>query len=269
MLNKILGQFFNLKPKAAFKDGVENILRRLADYADDSLLDEESRYRLAERLSNAVYPKFLFSEYGRIHLDDEAFINYYRRFMDPGNWHSFDRKYFLNQTLGLLTAIAGDLVECGVYNGASAYLMCQFARFQGRHVYLFDSCQGLSEPTTVDGSYWVKGALSIGENEIHDNLKEFECYSLLKGWIPKRFPEVGDRRFCFVHIDVDLYQPTLDSMSFFYGRLNPGGVMLFDDYGFCTCPGARRAIDEFLEDKPETVVLVPTGQAFVIRQPQH
>jgi O-methyltransferase len=268
MLNRILGNFLNATRKVACKDDVKAMIQHLADYADDRRLDDESRYRLAERFSNAVYPKFLFSEYGRIHLDDEAFIDYYRRFMDPGNWHSLDRKYFLNQTLRLLPGVAGDLVECGVYNAASAYLMCQFARLQDRHVYLFDSCQGLSEPTTADGSYWVKGALSMAENVIHHNLEEFRCYTLLKGWIPERFPEVGDRRFCFVHIDVDLYQPTLDSLEFFYGRLNTRGVMLFDDYGFCTCPGARRAIDEFFEDKPENVVLVPTGQAFLIRQPE-
>ena len=269
MWSRILRHFFNMGPKLVSKDQVQAVIRRLADYADDSHLDEVSRYRLAERLSNAIYPKFLFSEYGRIHLDDEVFIDYYRRFMDPGNWHSFDRKYFLNQTLGLLTAVTGDLVECGVYSGASAYLMCQFARSQDRRVYLFDSCQGLSEPTTVDGSYWVKGGLSMAENEIHRNLEKFKCYTLLTGWIPERFPEVDDRQFCFVHIDVDLYQPTLDSLSFFYTRLNPRGVMLFDDYGFRSCPGARRAIDEFLENKPENAVLVPTGQAFVICQPEH
>jgi hypothetical protein len=263
MLNRILRSFFKTKPS---KDEVETSIRRLADYADHSDINEESRYQLAERLSNAVYPKFLFSEYGRIHLDDASFIDYYCRFMDPGNWHSFDRKFFLNQSLRLLEKVSGDLAECGVYKGFSAYLMCQFAESQSRHVYLFDSCQGLSEPTITDGNYWVKGALSMPENEIHRNLKQFNCYTLMTGWIPERFGEVEDRRFCFVHIDVDLYRPTLDSISFFYPRVNPGGVMLFDDYGFCTCPGARRAIDEFLEDKPENVVLIPTGQGFLIRQ---
>jgi hypothetical protein len=269
MLNRVLRRFLKKGPKVISKGDVDAVIRNLADYVDNSHFDEESRYRLAERLSNAVYPKFLFSEYGRIHLDDETFIDYYRRFMDPGNWHSFDRKFFLNQILGLSRAVAGDLVECGVYNGSSAYLMCQFARSQGRHVYLFDSCQGLSDPTTADGSYWVKGALSMAENEIRRNLGEFNCYTLLKGWIPERFAEVENRQFCFVHIDVDLYQPTFDSLSFFYTRLTPHGVLLFDDYGFRSCPGARRAIDEFLENKPENVILVPTGQALVIRQSDH
>jgi hypothetical protein len=61
-----------------------------------------------------------------------------------------------------------------------------------------------------------------------------------------------------------LYQPTLDSVVFFYPRMNRGGLMLFDDYGFATCPGARRAIDEFFTDKPEPIIDLPTGQAFVL-----
>jgi hypothetical protein len=61
-----------------------------------------------------------------------------------------------------------------------------------------------------------------------------------------------------------LYQPTFASVSFFYPRMNSGGLMLFDDYGFATCPGARRAIDEFFADKPEPIIDLPTGQAFVL-----
>ena len=50
--------------------------------------------------------------------------------------------------------------------------------------------------------------------------------------IPTRFDEVADRSFCFVHVDVDLFEPTRESIAFFYPRMVPGGVMLFDDYGF-------------------------------------
>lgn len=39
--------------------------------------------------------------------------------------------------------------------------------------------------------------------------------------------------------------------------------MLFDDYGFPTCPGARQAVDEFFDDKPETPLVLPTKQAIV------
>jgi O-methyltransferase len=71
-------------------------------------------------------------------------------------------------------------------------------------------------------------------------------------------------RFSFVHLDVDLYQPTMDSLEFFYGKMSPGNIILCDDYGFVTCPGAKKAMDSFFADKPEEIVSLPTGQGFVV-----
>jgi len=84
-----------------------------------------------------------------------------------------------------------------------------------------------------------------------------------KGWIPQRFADVSESDFCFVHLDVDLYQPTLDSLQFFYDRMPRGGIILCADYGFITCPGARQAMDAFFAAKKENIVCLPTGQAFV------
>ena len=68
-----------------------------------------------------------------------------------------------------------------------------------------------------------------------------------------------------VHVDVDLYQPTRDSIDFFYPRLNPGGLFVCDDYGFTTCPGATKAIDDFMADKPETIVSMDAGGCFFVK----
>lgn len=86
-----------------------------------------------------------------------------------------------------------------------------------------------------------------------------------KGWIPERFADVAQRKFCFVHVDVDLFQPTRDSLEFFYPRMVRGGIILCDDYGFTSCPGAQTAFDTYLADKPEKVVNLPTGQGFIVR----
>lgn len=72
--------------------------------------------------------------------------------------------------------------------------------------------------------------------------------------------------FCFVHIDVDLYQPTYDSLAFFYERTSSGGIILCDDYGFITCPGAKAAMDSFFLNKLERIVCLPTGQGFVVKK---
>lgn len=39
--------------------------------------------------------------------------------------------------------------------------------------------------------------------------------------------------------------------------------MIFDDYGFESCPGTRQAVDEFMADKPERVIHLTTGQALL------
>lgn len=75
---------------------------------------------------------------------------------------------------------------------------------------------------------------------------------------------MADRKFSFVHIDVDLAEPTLASLAFFYPRMQAGGIIVCDDYGISTCVGATRAIDEFLTDKPERMVSLPDGGGFLI-----
>ncbi|MCP5151350.1 MAG: class I SAM-dependent methyltransferase [Ectothiorhodospiraceae bacterium] len=228
-------------------------------------------YHLAETLSTAIYPHFKFSEFGRSWLDDAAFVDCYRRFMDPGNWHSLDRKYTLDQLLRLALRVPGDCAECGVYTGMSSYLICRRLAAAGgsspRHHHAFDSFEGLSAPDDRDGDYWQAGAMAVSEQAVHAALAEFDNYTTHRGWIPERFADVADRQFAFVHVDVDLYQPTLDSLAFFYPRLAAGGVILMDDYGFDSCPGARAAADEYFATVGEPVVELTTGQAMVLKQP--
>jgi O-methyltransferase len=223
--------------------------------------EPQGRYELAERLSRVVYPDYWFSEYGRTWLQDADFLRWYER-EEPNNRHSADRKYTLKEITGLVPNIAGDIAECGVYRGASAELMGR--ALTGKHLHLFDSFEGLSQPDHVDGGYWHRGDLTVDELGVQKRLlRAGLAHTVYKGWIPERFPEVEDVTFALVHIDVDLYQPTLDSISFFYPRVELGGLMVFDDYGSEYCPGARRAVDEFMADKTERVVLLTTGQALL------
>jgi hypothetical protein len=123
----------------------------------------------------------------------------------------------------------------------------------------------LSVPGPADGNYWHGGNLASTEGQIRHNLAKFANVHYYKGWIPERFHEVADGCFCFVHIDVDLYQPTRDAVEFFYPRLSPGGIVVCDDYGFATCPGARKAVDDFATGKGVPVLDLPTGQGLLIK----
>ena len=171
------------------------------------------------------------------------------------------------QLLRLTDQVPGDTAECGVYLGASSYLICSFTARSAlpKDHHLFDSFEGLSAPTPHDGSNWQANDLQIDFGETAWRLSKFQNVHFYKGWIPDRFNEVADRRFSFLHIDVDLYEPTRDSIAFFYPRMNPGGVIICDDYGIDTCPGATKAIDDYLRDQPEKMVALSDGGGFLIK----
>jgi hypothetical protein len=106
--------------------------------------------------------------------------------------------------------------------------------------------------------------MKCGIEEVRDALCEFSDVQFHAGWIPDRFDEVKDQRFSFVHIDVDLAEPTRESLAFFYPRMEAGGIIACDDYGISTCPGATQAIDHYLADKPEKMLPLPDGGGFLI-----
>ncbi|MCH2129523.1 MAG: TylF/MycF family methyltransferase [Pirellulaceae bacterium] len=227
---------------------------------------EWASYILADKICSWIYPKYKFSEYSRSWLADDEFFRYYERFHGKENYHSADRKFLLKNLLKLVDGLPGDTAECGVYQGASSFLICDHFRDKDKRHAVFDSFQGLSQPGQQDGTHWTTHQFTVDEHVVGDNLAEFPAVEIFPGWIPDAFHHVKDWQFCFVHIDVDLYQPTLDAARFFYERMIPGGILLCDDYGFDGCPGARRAIDEVLQDKPEQIVETPTGQAFCIKR---
>lgn len=186
------------------------------------------------------------------------------------------RHYTLNYLLcNALTQAAGDVCEVGCWRGLSTYQLAQRIKDSGKQVgfHVFDSFQGLSEFQDEDmcqeqkfDSDQIRSAFACPLPMVQGNLSEFDFIKFYPGWVPERFPEVASSGFAFVHIDLDLYQPIRDSFAFFYPLMAPRGVIVFDDYGFTAFPGARRAVDEVLQelDNPLFVPL-PSGQAFLVK----
>jgi hypothetical protein len=78
--------------------------------------------------------------------------------------------------------------------------------------------------------------------EVRQALAEFPGVEYHPGWIPDSFRGLPERRYRFVHLDVDLYAPTLAALEYFLPRMARGGTIVCDDYGW---QGARLALDEF------------------------
>lgn len=183
------------------------------------------------------------------------------------------RLFFLQSAIRSLENVDGDVAECGTRFGKSALFMIAAAN-RPRTFFLFDSFEGLSDPTpgkdTLDSAIDSRTGERLFHNPSPESVRERFAgmdVEILAGWIPTRFGEVEDRAFCLVHIDVDLYEPTRDSLEFFYDRLTPYGMLICDDYGSGNYPGARKAMDEFFASRPESIVELPQGQAFIQKRP--
>ncbi|MFV8825093.1 TylF/MycF/NovP-related O-methyltransferase [Thauera sp. WH-2] len=222
---------------------------------------------LTRVMAEAMGGHYVGDDY-KLWLEDEAFVRRFKQ-LSPHNAFSMERKYALRELARSVVALDGVAAECGCYVGVSAWFIASV--LNGTDFYLFDSFEGLSEPLASDRPpdglpQWQRGDLSATESELRHNLAEFKNIHVLKGWIPERFGDVAEQRFKLVHIDVDLFQPTRDSLEFFYPRLVDGGLIVMDDYGFANCPGAFDAANAFMMDKPESIIHLPTGQGLVIKR---
>ncbi len=161
--------------------------------------------------------------------------------------------------------LRGDVAELGVYKGNTAALLAAVARTLGTTAWLFDTFEGF-DPADLSGVDADK------RPEFSDT--SIEAVRALVGpahvrLVPGRFPETAsavpeDARFSVVHIDCDLYAPFRAALEFFYPRMVPGGFMVLHDYGSLHWDGTERAVDEFLADKPESVIPVPDGSGTAV-----
>jgi O-methyltransferase len=162
--------------------------------------------------------------------------------------------------------IPGAFVECGVWKGGCIGLMASVAQDfgSGRKIVLFDSFEGLPEPTDKDGadagSY--AGGRRRGKMESIgrcigplDTVKDL-LFSQLgidqtnvefrQGWfrdtVPGAGPSIGP--IAILRLDGDWYESTMVCLEGLYDQVVAGGFVIIDDYRFWD--GCRRAVDEFL-----------------------
>ena len=163
--------------------------------------------------------------------------------------------------------LPGDFAEVGVYQGGTARLLADLLAGSGRSLYLFDTFTGMPSTDATRDLHREGDFSDTSLERVRSLLRDRPGVLLRPGFFPQTAAGLEGDAFALVHVDVDIYRSVLDSCAFFYPRLVAGGVLVFDDYGWTSCPGARAAVDEFFGDRPEQPVYLPTGQAVVVRLP--
>lgn len=189
----------------------------------------------------------------------------------------YDRLYTIYQSLAGVKRLVRsheeiNIAEVGVYRGGTSHFIASATQALGiehARLHSFDTFEG-HPPKDVDaGLEPLQPANSFNDTQfetVRDYLSEFDNISVHKGRIQDTASEIKDKRFHLLHLDVDIYEPTAFALKFFGERLVAGGVIVVDDYGFVSCPGAKKAVDEFTEASRNFFSLhLLTGQCVLVK----
>lgn len=109
----------------------------------------------------------------------------------------------------------------------------------------------------------ISYVISVSRQHRCDYLKEYSNVHFYKGIFPFTAKLVEGKVFSLVNLDVDLYESTLSCLNFFYPRMSKGGVVILHDY--TVYQGVRKAVDEFFDDKQETIIELYGSQCLIVK----
>ena len=167
--------------------------------------------------------------------------------------------------------VQGSLAELGVYKGETARLIHHY--LPDRRLHLFDTFDGFSLRDEMSES--AETGATVSRRQFSDTSMDAvrlfvrpqnSNVSFHVGVFPESFdPTQFKESFALVHLDADLYRPTLAGLEAFYPLVTRGGYIVVHDYN--AWQGARKATDDFLAGKPEVAVPMPDkcGSAVIAR----
>lgn len=168
--------------------------------------------------------------------------------------------------------IDGDFAELGVYKGSTAKLIHHYA--PERSLHLFDTFNGFGK-RSVHKEKAISG-IKVSDQLFSDSSVELvkeniralnDSIQYYEGYFPETVTkELNHKTYAFIHLDADLYEPTIEGLKFFYPKMSKGGFILIHDYN--AWPGARKAVDEYFSDKVEIPIPMPdkSGSALIVKQ---
>lgn len=221
-------------------------------------------------------------------------------FPEPGHPRTVDERYhvlndwnvaeimYWQSLLSLLDGVDGTIVECGIGRGRSLLIVSLMLQLMDveRDLIAYDSFEGFPEPSKEDTSsrkpkkgewaYSPSGKFKYDPDFIYDVLEHGGVLearrkvTLVKGFFSDTLSAYAGGPIALLHVDCDLYQSHLDVLSNLYDHVQPGGLVVFDDFILNNddqdiWPGARQAVTEFLSDKNQRLIGTMVGSPYLIK----
>ena len=212
-------------------------------------------------------------------MTDERFRNAYESGKSTGalKFHPGDihfRSYVACWAATHALNLEGDFVECGVGKGLLSKTIVEYVDFKNvqKSFYLIDTYQGIpveqgikSEASNME----MLNSLHFNNSYLEEVKTTFNGYNnvfVIPGRVPQILTENTFDRVCYLSIDMNNSIAETSALDFFWEKLVPGAVVLFDDYAYGEQFRAQKeAIDKFVKHKGTSVLTLPTGQGMLIK----
>ena len=165
---------------------------------------------------------------------------------------------------------SGKLIEIGVWRGGTGALIAQKCQLAGvrEELYLCDTFKGVVKAGALDAAYTGGEHADTSKAAVLDLIASMKLdhVQILEGIFPDDSADsLQNERFRFCHIDVDVYESARDINAWLWPRLVPGGLVVYDDYGFHSCVGITRFVNEQRREPDRVVVHNLNGHAIVMK----
>lgn len=180
------------------------------------------------------------------------------------------RCYELWQLISQTSKLNGAIIEIGVWRGGTGGLICKRLELDGNNhmVYLADTFSGVVKASKYDSFYKGTEHSDTSKQIVFELLNKLQVknYSILEGIFPDETSHlIKDNLFCFCHIDVDVYFSAKDIVDWLWPRLTMGGIIVYDDYGFASCDGITKFVNEEIHYNDRIVIHNLNGHAIIIK----
>ena len=164
------------------------------------------------------------------------------------------------------------ILEVGVWRGGTAGIMSQqLANLKSNAtIYLADTFSGVAKAGANDSFYSGGEHSDTSQQIVEDVLKNksrYTHYKILKGIFPDDTAQqvTATERFGLCHIDVDVYDSAKDILEWVWNKMGPGAVVVFDDYGFHSCTGVTKLVEEYRYHSDRQVIHNLNGHAIMVK----
>jgi O-methyltransferase len=245
--------------------GITSRLKLIAKIAAESL-GLLVRHRVDQKIGGSSYRTVLPIATYSPWLDDLEFQEFYRQIRDHTLVDIY-RCYELWKLVPQVPHLEGDVLEVGVWRGGTGALL---AKRTANHktVYLCDTFTGVPKAGPRDSTYRGGEHNDASEKIARDLMEELGLLNVrfLTGVFPEHTGKfLEGLRFCFAHIDVDVYDSARGALEFVWPRLSAGGILVFDDYGFATTDGVTSLVNQYGNHQDRITIHNLNGHAVVLK----